>query len=49
VRKRLADEAGVTLVEYALLLALVAVVCVVSVSLVGHDASTLLSRAAESL
>jgi Flp pilus assembly pilin Flp len=49
VRRALADERGVTLVEYALLLALVSVVCVVTVSLVGHNASTLLHTAAVSL
>jgi Flp pilus assembly pilin Flp len=47
--KVLADDRGVTLVEYALLLALIAVVCVVSVKLVGQNASTLLHTAAISL
>ncbi|MBV8149353.1 MAG: Flp family type IVb pilin [Candidatus Eremiobacteraeota bacterium] len=45
----LADERGVTLIEYALLLSLIAVICVVSVKLVGQNASTLLHAAAASL
>jgi pilus assembly protein Flp/PilA len=44
-----ADERGVTLVEYALLLGLIAVICVVAVKLIGQNASTLLSKAAQSL
>jgi Flp pilus assembly pilin Flp len=47
--KALADDGGVTLVEYALLLSLIAVICVLSVSFVGHSTSTLLSTAAHSL
>jgi pilus assembly protein Flp/PilA len=34
------DEAGASLVEYALLVALIAVVCIVAVSLLGSNAST---------
>jgi pilus assembly protein Flp/PilA len=49
LRKGLVDDAGVTLVEYALLLALIAVICVVAVSLIGHNANTILSKAAQSL
>ena len=45
----LVDNDGVTLVEYALLLSLIAVVCIVSVKLVGQHASTVLSSAAASL
>jgi pilus assembly protein Flp/PilA len=47
--KVLAKDDGVTLVEYALLLALVAVVCVLAVTLIGQHTSTLLSEAAHSL
>jgi Flp pilus assembly pilin Flp len=49
LKKSLADDRGVTLVEYALLLSLIMVVCVVSVKLIGQNASTLLSKAAQSL
>jgi pilus assembly protein Flp/PilA len=45
----LAKEDGVTLVEYALLLALIAIVCIVVITLVGQNASTTLSTAANSL
>jgi pilus assembly protein Flp/PilA len=44
-----AGDDGVTLVEYALLLALIAVICIVAVTLIGHNASTILSTAAKSL
>jgi pilus assembly protein Flp/PilA len=44
-----ADDRGVTLVEYALLLALIAVICVVAVKLIGQNASTVLHTAALSL
>jgi pilus assembly protein Flp/PilA len=33
------DQRGATLVEYALLVALIAVVCIVAVSLLGSNAS----------
>jgi pilus assembly protein Flp/PilA len=49
LRILLADDEGVTLVEYALLLALIAVVSIVAVTLVGHNASTILSTAASKL
>jgi pilus assembly protein Flp/PilA len=42
-------EDGVTLVEYALLLALIALVCIVAIVLVGQDASATLSTAAQSI
>ena len=42
------DE-GVTLVEYALLLALIAIVCIVAITLIGTNASTTLHTAATSL
>jgi Flp pilus assembly pilin Flp len=49
LKERLADKSGATLIEYALLLSLIAVVCVVSVKLIGQNASTLLHKAAKSL
>ena len=49
VKEKLADDRGSALIEYALLISLIAVVCVVSIKLIGQDASTLLSKAANSL
>jgi pilus assembly protein Flp/PilA len=45
----LAKDDGATLVEYALLLALIAVVCVLAITLVGQNTNTLLNTAAHSL
>jgi pilus assembly protein Flp/PilA len=45
----LADDDGVTLVEYALLLALIAVISIVAVTLIGHNANTILRSAANKL
>jgi len=42
-------EDGVTLVEYALLLALIAIVCIVAVTVIGQNASNTLHTAATSL
>lgn len=44
VRSRHDDDRGASLVEYALLLALIAVVCVAAVSYLGHAASTSYSK-----
>ena len=47
VRTRLAahdDEAGASLVEYALLVALIAVVCIAAISFLGGNASTKFSQ-----
>jgi pilus assembly protein Flp/PilA len=49
VRSLLAGDDGVTLVEYALLLALIAVVSILAITLVGHNASAILNTAAHSL
>jgi pilus assembly protein Flp/PilA len=43
------DESGASLVEYALLIALIAVVCVGAVTLIGTNVSTKLNSAATSL
>lgn len=40
------DEEGATMVEYALMLALIAIVCIVAVALIGTNASTLFGTAA---
>ena len=50
MRARFADrEQGASLVEYALLLALIAVVCIAAISFVGTNASASFSRDANSL
>lgn len=49
LRAMLEDNGGATLVEYALLLSLIAVVCVLSIKLVGTNTSTLLNSAAKSM
>ena len=38
------DERGASLVEYALLVALIAVVCIVAVQFLGNSASSKLSK-----
>jgi pilus assembly protein Flp/PilA len=43
------DEAGASLVEYALLVALIAVVCIVAISLLGSNASTKFSTVASAI
>jgi pilus assembly protein Flp/PilA len=50
VRARLGrTERGASLVEYALLVALIAVVCIVAVSVLGSNASGKFSRTASAL
>ena len=43
------QDEGASLVEYALLLALIAVVCIAAISLLGSSASTTFTREANSL
>jgi len=43
------DERGASLVEYALLVALIAVVCIVAVSLLGSNASNKFSSVGSAL
>ena len=43
------DEEGASLVEYALLVALIAVVCIAAISFVGGSASTKFSNVGSSL
>ena len=40
LRARFEDERGASLVEYALLVALIAVVCIAAVTLLGKNASS---------
>ena len=49
LRRRDRDEQGASLVEYALLVALIAIVCVVAVSLLGSNASNKFSQVASGL
>ena len=46
LRRVLATERGNSVIEYALLLALVAIVCLAAVKLIGGDTSDSLSRTA---
>ena len=48
-RSTKADESGASLVEYALLVALIAVVCIVAVSLLGSNASNKFSQVGSAL
>jgi len=48
-RKFVRDEEGATMVEYGLMLALIAVVCLTAVSTVGTKASTLFTSVSASL
>ncbi|MBV8147663.1 MAG: Flp family type IVb pilin [Candidatus Eremiobacteraeota bacterium] len=49
LRAMLKDETGVTLLEYALLMSLIAVVCILAIKLVGTNTSTMMNTAAHSL
>jgi pilus assembly protein Flp/PilA len=43
------NEKGASLVEYALLVALIAVVCIAAITLLGNNASTKFSRVGASI
>jgi pilus assembly protein Flp/PilA len=49
IRTRIKDERGASLVEYALLLALIAVICIGAITLIGGNANTKLSTVGNSL
>jgi pilus assembly protein Flp/PilA len=49
LQARTKSDRGASLVEYALLVALIAVVCIVAVTLIGNRASTTLSKVGTSL
>ena len=49
LRARFEDERGASLVEYALLVALIAVVCIAAVTLLGKNASTKFSSVGTSI
>jgi pilus assembly protein Flp/PilA len=48
-KSMLANEDGATLVEYALIVALIAVVAIIVIKTLGSNASTVLSTAAASV
>ena len=43
------DEEGATMVEYALMLALIAIVCITAVTFIGNSANTTFDSAGQSL
>ena len=43
------DEEGATMVEYALMLALIAIVCIVAVTAIGTNANTVFTTSANKL
>ena len=49
LRARFDDEKGASLVEYALLVALIAVVCIAAVTLLGKNASSKFDSVANSI
>ncbi|MEY2434699.1 MAG: pilus assembly protein Flp/PilA [Acidimicrobiaceae bacterium] len=49
LRARFDEERGASLVEYALLVALIAVVCIAAITLLGGNANTKFSTVANSL
>jgi pilus assembly protein Flp/PilA len=49
LRARFDEERGASLVEYALLVALIAVVCIAAVTLLGNNASSKFSSVATSI
>jgi pilus assembly protein Flp/PilA len=49
LKAMLANEDGATMVEYALIIALIAVVALLAVSALGHNASSTLNTAADSI
>ena len=49
IRSRIKDERGASLVEYALLLALIAVICIGAITLIGSGAKDKLSEVGSKL
>ena len=49
LRARFDEERGASLVEYALLVALIAVVCIAAITLLGGNAATNFSNVANSI
>jgi pilus assembly protein Flp/PilA len=49
LRRRFIDEAGASLVEYALLLALIAVIAIAALVFLGHSAANVLNNVANNI
>ena len=49
IRAHVKDDRGASLVEYALLVALIAVVCIAAITLLGNNASTKFDSVANSI
>ena len=49
LRARFDDEKGASLVEYALLVALIAIVCIVAITLLGNAASNKFSSVGQAI
>jgi pilus assembly protein Flp/PilA len=49
LRAKFDEERGASLVEYALLVALIAVVCIAAITLLGNNASTKFSQVGGSI
>ena len=49
LRAKFDEERGASLVEYALLVALIAVVCIAAITLLGNNASTKFNSVANSI
>ena len=49
IRSRVTDEQGASLVEYALLLALIAIVCIGAITLIGESSKNSLSSTGSAL
>ena len=49
IRSLVKNEEGATMVEYGLMLALIAIICIIAVAVVGQNASTIFSNISNSL
>jgi pilus assembly protein Flp/PilA len=49
IKRFVREEEGATMVEYALMLALIAIVCIAAVAVIGTNAKTVFTNAAGSL
>jgi pilus assembly protein Flp/PilA len=49
IKQFLKEEDGATMVEYALMLALIAIVCIVAVTAVGNNANKVFTNSASNL
>jgi pilus assembly protein Flp/PilA len=49
IKKFVREEEGATMVEYALMLSLIAIICIAAVALIGTSARTVFTNAANSI